>query len=139
MQLQQLRLALRGELFRQLFLYGVVGGAQLLVDYLTFVMLTSLGITIVLANLAGRIVGATLGYFLNRRLTFARLVVEGQRESTMMIRFAAVWIGLTILGTVIVGSLGQMLTLQAIWIAKPLVDAALAVVGFLLSRLWIYR
>lgn len=130
---------MRSELIRQLMLYGLVGGAQLLLDYACFVVLTGQGLAIVPANLIARVTGAALGYFLNRRITFAGTVVAGSRETAVMLRFTLVWIALTVVGTVIVGLLGKMMALELVWLAKPVVDAFLALLGFLLSRFWIYR
>lgn len=127
------------ELARQLVLYGIVGGAQLLLDYLVFVGLTAAGIGIVPSNLIARVTGAILGYLLNRRITFARGVPGGRRESAMMLRFVVVWSLLTLLGTLGLGWLGSMASLQWVWVAKPVTDAFLAVLGFLMSRYWIYK
>lgn len=134
-----IRVFLGSELFRQLMLYGLVGGAQLLLDYVCFVVLTGYGVAIVPANLIARVAGATLGYFLNRRVTFAGAVAAERKETAVMFRFAVVWIALTVVGTVIVGALGKMMSLELVWLAKPVVDAFLALLGFLLSRFWIYR
>ncbi len=124
---------------RQLFLYGLVGGAQLLLDYAVFVGLTALGLAVIPANLIGRVVGACLGYILNRRVTFASSAGEKGRERGMVLRFCVVWIGLTIVGTTVLDLLSAWIDLKAAWIAKPVVDGLLAVAGFLLSRYWIYR
>lgn len=127
------------ELARQLVLYGLVGGAQLVLDYLVFVALTATGLGIVPSNLIARVVGACLGYFLNRSITFARDMPAERRESAMMLRFGVVWGLLTLLGTFALGWLGSVVSLKWVWIAKPAVDAALAALGFVMSRYWIYK
>ncbi len=124
---------------RQLLLYGVVGGAQLLLDYVVFVGLTALGLAVIPANLAGRVAGACLGYFLNRYLTFASVVDGERRERGRVLRFCIAWIGLTVVGTAVLEWLASGFDLKAAWIAKPVVDGLLAIAGFLLSRYWIYR
>ncbi|MFT3761083.1 MAG: GtrA family protein [Pseudoxanthomonas sp.] len=134
-----LRGFMRGDFVRQAILYGVVGGAQLFLDYLCFVVLTKQGVAIVPANLIARVIGATLGYFLNRRVTFTDAVAAEHKEIAVMLRFAVVWTGLTIAGTTIVGMLGKVVVLEYVWLAKPLVDGFLAALGFLLSRFWIYK
>lgn len=127
---------------RQLLLYGVVGGAQLLLDYAVFVGLTAVGLAVIPANLIGRVSGACVGYFLNRHITFANVDQDrrhGRHERSRMVRFAVAWIGLTIVGTAAVQLLASWTDLKVAWIAKPIIDGLLAVVGFLLSRYWIYR
>lgn len=124
---------------RQLLLYGVAGGAQLLLDYMVFVSLTALGMAVVPANLTGRVTGACLGYFLNRHFTFANVVDRQRREHGRVLRFCIVWIGLTAVGTAVLEWLANAFDLKVTWIAKPLVDGLLAIAGFLLSRYWIYR
>jgi hypothetical protein len=46
---------------------------------------------------------------------------------------------LTALSTVLVTVVAARLGLQMAWLAKPLVEACLAVVSFLVSRHWVYR
>ncbi len=126
-------------LIRQMLMYGAVGGAQLALDYLVFIGLTAVGLSVIAANLTGRVVGASLGYYLNRRVTFT--VAEGGqgRERNRVLKFCAVWISLTIIGTAALELLASSIDLKAAWIAKPVVDGLLAVAGFVLSKYWIYR
>jgi putative flippase GtrA len=129
-------------LVRQLLLYGVVGGAQLLLDYAVFVGLTATGMAVIPANLIGRVSGACVGYFLNRYITFASIGQDrrqGRHERGRMGRFAVAWIGLTLVGTAALELLATSVDVKATWIAKPVIDGLLAVVGFVLSRHWIYR
>jgi len=49
-----------------------------------------------------------------------------------------VWTVLTLLSTVLVATLADHLSLQAAWLAKPVVEAGLAVVSFFISRHWVY-
>ncbi|WP_223483276.1 GtrA family protein [Stenotrophomonas sp. OVS01A] len=127
---------------RQLVLYGVVGGAQLLLDYAVFVGLTAAGLAVISANLIGRVSGACVGYFLNRHITFAGIGQDRRQashERGRMIRFAIAWVGLTFLGTAALELLAANVDLKATWVAKPVIDGLLAVFGFVLSRHWIYR
>jgi putative flippase GtrA len=123
---------------RQLVSYGLVGGLQLLLDWACFVALTAAGVAVVPANLAGRIAGASLGFWLNGRFTFAR---AGQPTLARrnLLRFVAFWIATTAASTLAVHTIDAREGLGMAWLLKPLVEALLAAVGFLASRHWIYR
>lgn len=123
---------------RQLFAYGLVGGLQLLLDWSSFVFLTAAGVAVVPANLAGRIAGACLGFWLNGRFTFAR---AGQPTLARRngLRFLAFWIATTAASTFAMQAIDAREGLQAAWLLKPLVEAALAALGFFAARYWIYR
>lgn len=123
---------------RQLVSYGTVGGLQLVLDWACFVALTAAGVAVVPANLAGRIAGASIGFWLNGRYTFAR-GGEPQLARRHALRFIAFWLATTAASTLAVQAIDAREGLQAAWLLKPLVEAVLAVLGFLASRHWIYR
>ena len=116
----------------------VAGALQLLLDWAVFVALTSLGASPVIGNLAGRVCGALLGFWLNGRITFAN---QGQPRLgwRRFLRFLAVWLTLTLISTVLVASTATQLGLQQAWLAKPIVEGGLAVVAFFLWRQLVYR
>lgn len=126
------------ELLRQGSAYGVIGVLQFLLDWLIYVILTQFGLHVVAANLLARAGGASAGFALNGVFTFrdrdgARL---GWRRFS---RFAVTWLLMALLSTLALWLIDRQFGLQVSWFAKPAVDAALAVLGFLLSRHWIYR
>jgi putative flippase GtrA len=123
---------------RQLASYGLVGGLQLLLDWACFVLLTAAGAAVVPANLAGRIAGASLGYWLNGRYTFARGGVPTLSRRRAL-RFVLFWLATTAASTLAVHAIDAREGLQAAWLLKPLVEALLAGLGFLTARHWIYR
>jgi len=125
-------------LLRQGSHFVLVGGAQLALDWALFVAQTALGVPTVPANLISRIGGASLGFWLNGRITFA---AEGQPRlgGTRLLRFVIVWLVLTAISTVLMDLLSHQLGLQTAWLAKPVVEGGLAVVSFFLARNWIYR
>lgn len=116
----------------------IVGAIQLLLDWAVFVGATALGVPPAAANLGGRIAGALLGFWLNGRWTFAQ---DGQARLgwKRLLRFVVVWLGLTFLSTWLMASIVQQLGLQFAWLAKPLVEGALAVAAFFLWRHLVYR
>jgi putative flippase GtrA len=123
---------------RQLVGYGLVGGVQLLADWLLFVVLTGLGLGVVPGNLLARVAGASLGFWLNGRYTFAS---RGQSRlgRRNMVRFVLFWLAVTAASTWAVQALELQQGLHAAWLGKPVVDGVLAGLGFLASRYWIYR
>jgi len=118
--------------------FVLVGLAQLALDWLVFVATTAGGMPVAPGNLAGRVCGALLGFWLHGRWTFAE---PGQPRLgwTRLLRFAVVWLALTAASTLLVSVIADSLGLSQAWLAKPLVEAALAVVGFFLWRHAVYR
>lgn len=124
-------------MIRQLASYGLVGLAQLALEWLSFVAITALSVPVSPANVLARVAGASLGYWLNGRVTFS---ADGARLGRRaLFRFCVSWGVLTLIGTAAVSSLEHAWGLRAAWAGKPLVDIALALVGFLSSKYWIYR
>ena len=118
--------------------YGIVGGAQLLLDWLVFFLLTSVGLGVVPANVVGRLAGAAAGFWLNGALTF-RAGGRARLGLQRLGRFAVAWVVFTALGTLAVAWVDREAGLRIAWIAKPAIDVVLAGLGFLASRYWIYR
>ena len=117
--------------------YLLIGGVQWLVDWAVMVALSHWGMAIEPANVAGRVAGALLGYWLNGKLTFAG--DENAIGRTQLVRFILMWLGTTAISTWSLGAIDHWLGLQWAWLAKPGVEFVLGVVGFLLSRHWVYR
>lgn len=117
--------------------YLLIGGIQWLVDWGVMVGLSHLGMAIEPANIAGRISGALLGYWLNGKLTFAGDDTAVGR--TQLRRFVMMWLCTTAISTWSMGAIDDYLGLTWAWLAKPGVELALGVVGFLLSRHWVYK
>jgi putative flippase GtrA len=120
---------------RQATQFVLAGVAQLALDSGVFIATTALGLPIVPANLLGRLSGATLGFWLNGRYTFGKQKLDRGHA----LRFAVVWIALTCLSTVLVSSLAAHVGLHRAWLAKPLVEAGIAVLGFFLWKYVVYR
>lgn len=117
--------------------YLVVGGIQWLLDWGVMVALSHFGLRIGVANIAGRVSGALLGFWLNGKITFTGDEhVVGRRQ---LLRFVAVWLVMTLLSTVAIEAIDDLLGRKWAWLAKPLVEAVLGLMGFLASRHWIYR
>lgn len=125
-------------LSREILFYGIVGVGQLGIDWLTFVLLSRLGLPVAVANVAGRVCGAVAGFWLNGRWTFSKKTgpALGLRQ---FLRFAASWVVMTVLSTLVVMMVDRSHGLHWTWVAKPFADAILAGLGFLVSKFWIYR
>ena len=117
--------------------YTLIGGVQWLVDWGVMVLLSHWGMAIEPANIAGRVAGALLGYWLNGKLTFAG--DETAIGRAQLLRFVLMWLGTTTVSTWSMGAVDDWFGLQWAWLAKPGIEAALGVIGFLLSRHWVYR
>ena len=117
--------------------YVLIGLLQYVVDWGVMVGLSHVGLTVELANVAGRISGATLGFWLNGRITFAgEGTALGRRQ---LMRFMLLWLFTTALSTWAIGAIENAAGLRWAWLAKPAVEAVLAGMSFLVSRHWVYR
>lgn len=123
-------------LARQSWLFLLMGFLQWVLDSLVTVGLSHAGMPLEIANICGRLAGAMSGFWLNGTFTFSSSQPLGRQP---LLRFAIAWVALTIISTWAVGHVGRNVSLEAAWLAKPLVEAALAVVSFFISRHWIYR
>ncbi|ALA87987.1 GtrA family protein [Stenotrophomonas maltophilia] len=126
-------------LLRQGSAYLIIGVLQLLLDWAVFVLVTSAGLPVVQGNLAGRVAGMLLGFWLNGRITFATADGEQRLGWRRFARFLPLWLLLTTASTLLVSSADHALGLQYAWLAKPLVEGGLAVISFLLLRHVVYR
>ena len=117
--------------------YLAIGLLQWLVDWGVMVGLSHLGMPVEPANVAGRISGAALGFWLNGRITFAGdQTAIGRRQFA---RFVTMWVLTTVLSTWSIGAVNRAVGLKWAWLAKPGVELVLGAAGFLLSRHWVYR
>ncbi len=126
-------------LSRQLLLFVLIGATQVLLDWAVFVLLTGLGVPVVAANLAGRVCGACLGFWLNGRYTFADDEGRARLAREHLGRFVLAWLALTVLSTVLLELLSRHMELQMLWLAKPVVEALVAALGFIVWRQWVFR
>ena len=117
--------------------YLLIGGLQWLVDWGVMVALSHFGMLVEPANVIGRISGALLGYWLNGRITFAG--DEHELSRTALRRFVLMWLCTTAVSTWAMGGIDDWFGLRWAWLAKPGVEVVLGVVGFLLSRHWVYK
>ncbi|WP_313140516.1 GtrA family protein [Stenotrophomonas sp.] len=126
-------------LLRQGSAYIIIGLLQLLLDWLVFVALTAAGAPVVPGNIAGRVAGMLLGFWLNGRITFADAQGRQRLGWHRFARFLPLWLLLTAASTLLVSTADHALGLEYAWLAKPLVEGGLAGVSFLLMRHVVYR
>jgi putative flippase GtrA len=115
----------------------VVGAIQVIIDSTTYIALTQLGVATPPANICGRIMGALFGFWLNGRVTFARNEQPQLRQR--FARYLILWIVLTAISTTALVTIAHNGGLARTWWCKPLIEIALGVTSFLLSRHWVYR
>lgn len=117
--------------------YLAIGFVQWLLDWGVMVALSHFGMRVVPANITGRIAGACVGYWLNGKLTFAGdNTTVGRRQFG---RFLTMWLFTTTLSTLAMGHIDDMFGLKWAWVAKPAIELVLGLIGFLLSRHWVYK
>lgn len=117
--------------------YLLIGLLQYVVDWGVMVGLSHLGLNVEASNIAGRVSGAVLGFWLNGRITFASedTTVGGPQ----LMRFILLWLCTTLVSTLAIGAIEDAAGLQWAWLAKPAVELVLAGASFLVSRHWVYR
>ncbi|MGS1121655.1 GtrA family protein [Rhodanobacter sp. UC4436_H3] len=123
---------------RQGMFFLVVGCGLIVLDWIVFVALTAVGVMPVTANIVGRVAGAVVGFWANGTVTFSTSGsprLGGRR----LARYSVLWLLLTLLSTVLVAGLAEQLNLEIAWLAKPVVEAGMAVLSFFVSRHWVYR
>jgi len=125
-------------LLRQGASYVAVGVLQLLLDSALFVALSALGVPAVAANPGSRASAAGLGFWLNGRFTFAQGGAP-RLGATPMRRYGVAWLTLTAISTAAVTAAERALGLHGAWLAKPLIEATLALISFVVLRHWVYR
>ncbi len=125
-------------ILRQGFAFLVVGGIQVLLDWLVFVLVSAAGVPAFAANVGGRVAGASLGFWLNGLVTF-RGAGQPVLVGRPLRRFLIMWLVLTGISSLAMGATDRLAGLQAAWLAKPVVEAVLAAVSFVISRHWVYR
>ena len=125
-------------LSRQALLFLAIGLAQLALDTALYVGLTAAGATVVIGNVAGRVAGACLGFWLNGRYTFAE-GGQARLQRRHLLRFIVAWGALTMMSTWLLAAVAGGAGLQGSWLAKPVVEAAMAAIGFVVWRQWVYR
>lgn len=123
---------------RQGGLFIAVGIAQVALDSTVFILATALGVPVAVANVFSRMSGASLGFLLNGRYTFAN-GGPARHSPAHLRRFVLAWCSLTAVSTLLVHSIAQLHSLQGAWLAKPLVEGCMAIVGFFVWRQWVFR
>lgn len=126
------------KLSRQLALFIMVGLVLVVVDWAVFSLFFYLGMPLTAANVLGRVGGACLGFYLNGRITFAE-AGEARLGRDRLFRFVLAWVAWTILGTILMHYSRSLFGAHAPYLAKPVIEAFLAGLGFLSSRFFVYR
>jgi putative flippase GtrA len=117
--------------------YLLIGGLQWLLDWAVMVALSQAGLPVRQANVVGRICGALMGFWLNGRFTFG---ADGHGPNrAQLLRFVVMWGVMTVLSTWAIGHIDDYLGRHWAWLAKPLVEAGLGALGFVVSRQWVYK
>lgn len=125
-------------IWREAVRFGLVGVAQIGIDWVAFVGLTALGMPVFAANLVARMCGAGFGFVANAHFTFAQRRQEAL-DRRALARFVLLWLASTLVSTVAMSGAEHFWGLKAAWLLKPIVDGLLAGFTFFASRHWVYR
>ena len=117
--------------------YAAIGLLQWVVEYGLMLALSEWVMPVEPANVIGRLAGATLGFWLNGKWTFAGEGTHVGRQAA--VRFVLMWLMLTLLNTWLVGVIDEDFGLRRAQMLKPLVDMLSGGIGFVLSRHWVYK
>lgn len=122
----------------QITRYALVGLAQIAFDTAVFSLLFALGVDAAWANIAGRVAGIPLNFYLHGRFTFA----DGQAAplgTRRFSRYVVLWTSLTLASTGLIHVADQLLPSHWVYLAKPAIELMLAAVSFVVARQWVYR
>jgi putative flippase GtrA len=116
----------------------ITGFTQLALDWSLYVVLTLAGVPVVVANPLARACVVCFGFWMHGVYTFAGASGRnlGWGQAT---RYVPTWIALTVAGTVALAMVESRFGLRVSWIAKPAIEAVLAVVSYVALRQWVFR
>jgi putative flippase GtrA len=118
--------------------FVITGCTQLALDWGLFVVLTHLGMAVTVANPLARFCVVFFGFWMHGVYTFAG---TGGRNLgwAQAARFVPAWIALTAIGTMALAAIEARWGLRVAWIAKPAIEAVLAVASYAVMRQWVFR
>ena len=122
----------------QLSRFLAVGVLLLALDTVIYTVTTWAGLPIPWANPLSRASAAAAGYFAHRQLTFAASATS-PIPLDQMLRYLLVWCALTAVSTLSLFSIAGAASAQMAIVAKPLIEALLAGISFLMLKHWVYR
>ncbi len=129
---------LRHFLSREFISYFFIGVLQFILDVgVFFLLLNSLMVDAASANIFSRASAATIGFVLNRCLTFAK---SGSQLKGSFIRYWCWWLTATMIGSVVLKYCETMLS-DGLWVTfvKVAVECCLVGATFLVFKFWVYR
>lgn len=117
--------------------FTAAGVAQLLLDWGVFSAFRLLSGATIAPNIAGRMAGAALGFWLHGRFTFAE-GGEVKLGTRRFLRYVALWLLMTTLSTLCMKGVELALGGHAVYWFKPAIEATLALMSFFIARHWVY-
>ena len=135
-----------GFLNKYLAKYLVVGGFQFVFDIVLFLLMQQAGFSIFLSNTVSRLSAATLGYLFNRKFTFEVASLERTNTSnkfqgySMALRYWVFWAVMTGISSLLIWQWSTLFKNSFhIGLGKLSIEAVLCIVGFFVSKRWVYQ
>ncbi|BEB08670.1 GtrA family protein [Escherichia coli] len=122
----------------KLILFFICGVIQFGLDTIIFTFLTSVGLSVVLANVFSRGLAACVGYYINGRYTFRKKV-----DRYVFLKFVVYWSGMTLLSTLLIYMIEYFLlstsSIKLMALTKVVVEIFLFFISFLIAKIWVYK
>lgn len=118
---------------RHVVKYGIVGVANVAIDFLLYALLVSLGVWYIAAKALSLVVATANGYTWNRLWTFR----AGRHRTSMMSKYGAVQLGCYLVNVTLLALLVEVLGMGAVS-AQAVVIPFIATLSFLAQRLWTF-
>lgn len=119
---------------RQFFKFAIVGVVATSINYAAFYLLFQLGLSYVIAMGCGFLLGALLGYQLNRKWTYN----SDEGDSATVAKYAIVYLVSMFAGMVVLWFIVEVLKIPAEWGNLPTIVIT-TLLNFVGTKFWVFK
>ncbi|WBM72088.1 GtrA family protein [Buttiauxella sp. WJP83] len=123
---------------KKLLLFFICGVIQFAIDSSLYTVLSYVGVGVTLSNVSSRALAASVGYYINGRLTFKRSM-----NGRVLFKFVIYWAGMTVISTVLLYLCKVIFNSQnsvfLTAVSKVCVEIVLFFISFIIAKLWVYK